>query len=136
MYKFIQVNIGIISLLAIFYTYNSLIKSFESTKIFLIIYFISLVIYYLSQISLHHFKLLKKRPMLQIVLLYIAGIMVGLLMTCFSNGFTVTSVYTALRINVFASPLFILVLIYWKKMTKQINDELSELKEHLSNLDD
>lgn len=136
MSKFIQVNLGIISLLAIFYTYDHLIRSWENAKIFLIMYSISLTIYYLSRFSLHRFERLRKRPLLQILLLYIAGILVGLLMTCFSYGFNVTSLITALRINLFASPLFILVLIYWNKMTKQLNTDLAEAKDYLDTLAD
>lgn len=136
MAKFIQVNIGIVSLLAIFYTYNSLIKSFENTKIFLMMYGISLCIYYLSQLILGHFNLLKKRPFLQITLLYLTGIMLGLLITCFSNGFTLNSVMTAFKINLLASPLFVMVLLYWRRMTKEINTDLSELKDYLADLEE
>lgn len=136
MSKFIQVNLGIISLLAIFYTYDHLIRSWENAQIFLIMYSISLTIYYLSQFSLRRFEQLRKRHLLQILLLYIAGILIGLLMTCFSYGFNGTSVVTALRINLLASPLFILILIYWKKMTKQLNDDLAEAQDYLNALDD
>lgn len=136
MSKFIQANLGIVSLLAIFYTYDHLIRSWDNAKIFLIMYGISLTIYYLSRFSLQRFERLRKHPLLQILLLYIAGILIGLLMTCFSYGFNGTSVVTALRINLFASPLFILVLVYWNKMTKQLNDELAEAKDYLNALDD
>lgn len=135
MYKFIQVNIGIIALLSIFYTYISLIKSSENLKIFLIMYFISLVVYFFSRIATIRLGLFKKRPMIQLCLLYAAGILIGLLMTCFSYGFILSSVLNTLQINLIASPLFILVLVYWRRRTKQINLELIEFKEYLSKAD-
>lgn len=135
MYKFIQVNIGIIALLSIFYTYISLIKSSENLKIFLIMYFISLVVYFFSRIATIRLGLFKKRPMIQLCLLYAAGILIGLLMTCFSYGFNLSSVLITLQINSVASPLFILVLVYWRRKTKQINLELIEFKKYLSKAD-
>lgn len=125
MKQFMKVSVIIGILLSVFYSYFSIIDSPKLLlQLFLPLLLIGLGIYYSSQFFLARFKLFRRKPLLQLLILYLVGITIGLIMTCASRGWTFDSLFLALKINIIGLPLFLGVLYYWIQQDQTINREL------------
>ncbi|MBP1041071.1 hypothetical protein I6N95_08655 [Vagococcus sp. BWB3-3] len=132
MTRFLKISLTVIILLSLFHTYFSLIENNESLWMFAVLYLIGVLIYYLSRIIQQRVSFLQKRPMLQLLLLYLGGVIIGIMMTFISKGVSITSFLIALKINVAAFPLFLGVVIYWHQEARSLNKNLNRFQKKLS----
>lgn len=132
MRRLLKVSGMICVLLSLFQTYFTLTEQPQLIlQLFLPMLAIGLSIYYGSQFVLNVVVSLQRRPVLQLVLLYTVGVVIGLLMTCLSRGWNLASLFLTLKINVIALPLFLLVLFVWKRDNQQMNQLLQKRQEQL-----
>lgn len=125
MKKIGRILIGINILLALYHLYFTL---FDQPKLILTTYLpvlaIALLVYFAVDLFLKKFQHLEKYPFLQTIIIYLIGVTFGCLATMLANGFTLTNLQAALKINLLALPLFIPIFIYWHFYRKNLNSQL------------